>query len=250
MALRRRGTRALVVSSLVVLGLVGAFFIVDGVIRNYAENRVRQEITSNLPAGVSSDVDVSVGGFSVIAQFLAGSFDRVELRSSNLVVNGARASVHLVVTDVPVDTAKPVGDVRGAFEIRQESLGLLLASANLAGDPTITLGKGDVSYTGTLAVLGLQVGYTATAVPKAAGDSVVLTPTNAQVTTGVGSLNVSGLVQRILGQEPLRVCVAQYLPAGLDLTGVDVTPQRARITVHADSLRLTEESLSTLGSCD
>jgi hypothetical protein len=245
----RRGIGVLVIASLVVLGLVGAYFIVDSMLRTYAQNRVRQEIVGNLPEGVSGDVMVSIGGFSIIEQFLAGSFDRVDLRAPALTMDGAQASVHLVATDVPVDTTKPVGDVRGAIEMGQESLDVLLANAAIRGNPKVTLGDGDVSYTGTLPVFGFQVGYTATAEPEAAGDSVVLTPTDARITTGIGSLNVSGLVQQVLGQEPIRVCVAQYLPAGVDLTGVDVTPQRARITLHAPSLTLTKEGLTTLGSC-
>jgi hypothetical protein len=249
MALTRRGIGALVIAGLIVLGLVGAYFIVDSVLRNYAQNRVRQEIVDNLPAGVTGDVAVSIGGFSLIAQYLSGSFDRVDLKAPDLRAGGAQASVHLVATDVPVDTTKTIGDVRGAIEIDQNSLDTLLSNAGIPGNPTVTLGNGEVSYTGTLAVLGFQVGYTATAAPEAAGDSVVLTPTDAEITTGIGNLNVSGLVQRVLGEEPIRVCVAQYLPVGVDLTGVDVTPQRARITLHAASLRLTEEGLSTLGSC-
>jgi hypothetical protein len=249
MALTRRRIGGLVIASLLVLGLVGAYFIVDSVLRDYAQNRVREEIANNVPAGVTGDVAVSIGGFSIIAQYLSGNFDRVDLKAPALRAGGAQASVHLVATDVPVDTTKAVGDLRGSIEIDQKSLNALLSSAGIQGNPTVTLGRGDLSYTGTLAVLGFQVGFTATAQPEAAGDSVVLTPTNAQITTGTGSLNVNGLVKRVLGQEPVRVCVAQYLPAGVQLTGVDVTPQRARVTLHAPDLRLTKEGLSTLGSC-
>jgi hypothetical protein len=255
MALKRRGITVLVVTSLVVLGLAGAYFIVDSLLRNYAENRVREEIVGNLPQGVTGDVAVSIGGISVIAQYLAGSFDEVELRAPQLSFQGvgsaerALASVYLVATDVPVDTAKPVGDVRGALEIGQESLNTLLSAAAVPGDPTVTLGPGSISYTGSLSVFGVPVGYTATAAPEAAGGSIVLTPSDARITTEVGRLDVSGLVKRVLGQEPISVCVAQYLPVGVDLTGVNVTPERARITLHAPALRLTEESLGTLGSC-
>jgi hypothetical protein len=255
MALKRRGITVLVVTSLVVLGLVGAYFIVDSLLRGYAENRVREEVVGNLPQGVTGDVAVSIGGISVIAQYLAGSFDEVDLTAPQLSFRGAGsaeravASVYLVATDVPVDTTKPVGDVRGAIEIGQKSLNTLLSAAAVPGGPMVTLGAGNISYTGSLSVLGAPVGYTATATPQAAGDSVVLTPTDAQITTEVGRLDVSGVVKRVLGQKPIPVCVAQYLPAGVDLTGVDVTPERARITLHAAALKLTEESLSTLGRC-
>ena len=61
MARRRRSIGWLVVGGMVVLGLVGAYFIVDTMLRTYAQNRVRQEIQANLPAGVAGDVAVSIG---------------------------------------------------------------------------------------------------------------------------------------------------------------------------------------------
>ena len=53
---RRRGLGAFVVAGLVVLGLVAAFFVVDGGLRSYAEEQIEREIASNLPDTVTGDV--------------------------------------------------------------------------------------------------------------------------------------------------------------------------------------------------
>ncbi|MCU1635209.1 MAG: hypothetical protein JWQ68_448 [Cryobacterium sp.] len=245
----KRGVGGLVAASVVLLALVGAYFIADSLLRGYAERRVKQEITSNLPDNVTGDPAVSLGGISVIAQYLSGRFERVEVRAPELRVDEAVVSVHLVATDVPVDTSRPVGSIRGTVDLGEDSVNALLTAAAVPGKPVLTLGNGEVTYIGSIAALGFPIEYRATAVPEAQGGSVVFRPTGAEVVTGVGSLDLSGMLQRILGQQPISICVAEYLPLGVELTGVDVTPERARITLHAPALVLSPDALRTLGSC-
>jgi hypothetical protein len=249
MTRRRRRIGWLVVSGLVVLGLVGAYFIVDSVLRTYAQNRVRQEIQAGLPEGVAGDIAVSIGGQSVIWQFFSGSFDRIELTAPRLKVAGAEAAVHLVATDVPLNTSKALGDVRGTIEMDKESINTLVAQAGVPIGSAVDLGDGRVSYTGDVTVFGMPLGYRATARPDVRGGSIILRPTDAEITTGIGAFNLTGVVERVLGDKPVTICVSRYLPAGIDLTGVTVTPDRVRLSLHASALKLDEASLSTTGSC-
>jgi hypothetical protein len=244
---RRRGMGAFVMTALIVLGLVVAFFLVDAGLRSYAERQVKQEISANLPKTVTGDVSVSIGGLSVIVQYLTGNFDRVDLRSAALSVDGVPASVHIVATDVPLDKTRTVGAVRGLVDLDQKALATLLGDS--LPNAELTLGTGKVNYTGTVDVFGFPIGYQATAVPTAEADSLLLTPSSARITSGAGSIDAGSLLSLLLGKEPIRVCVAQYLPAGVTLSGVDVTPDRARITLASTTLKLTRESLTTLGSC-
>lgn len=248
---RRRGMSVIVIGSLTVLGLIAAFFIVDAGARSYAEGRVKQEIADNLPDTVTGDVSVSIGGISVIAQYLSGSFDRVALTAPALSVDGVAASVRVVATQVPVDQGKPVGDVRGVVDLDQASLNTLLRSSLAADAPDakLVLGDGVVRYAGSVSVLGFPIGYEATATPTAVADSLLFAPTSAKVTTGSGSIDAGELLPLIVGQKPVRVCVAKYLPEGVSLAGVNVTPERARITLESSSLLLTRKSLTTLGTC-
>lgn len=249
MARKRRGVAALVISGALVAGLVVAFFIVDAGLRSYAEDRVKTEISKNLPEGATGDVDVSIGGLSVIAQYLSGSFDRVELDAPEFALGGAPAAVHIVASGVPVDRTKPIREVTGTVDLGQESLNALLAAGGATGDAELALGKGEVTYSGTFPVFGLDIGYEATATPSASADSLLFTPTAAELTSGVGSVDLSDVIPLILGQEPLSVCVAQYLPDGVTLTGVDVSPDHARVTLESSTLMLTRESLTTMGAC-
>lgn len=248
---RRRGFGALVVTSLSVLGLVAAFFFVDAGVRGYAERQVKQEIAANLPETVTGDVSVSIGGLSVIWQYLGGRFDRVDLRSSALSVQGVPASVHVVATDVPLDRSRPVGDVRGIVDLGPAALNTLLSNSlpSDVPDAGLKLGPGEVSYTGSVELLGFPIGYRATATPTVDAGSVLLTPSGARITSGAGGFDAGNLLSLVMGEEPIRVCVASYLPDGVTLSGVTVTPERARLTLQSSTLTLSRESLTTLGSC-
>ncbi|TFD85786.1 DUF2993 domain-containing protein [Cryobacterium lactosi] len=253
---QRRPARRLLVVVVAVLALVGIYFAVDAGLRSYAQNRIASEINTKLPEGVTGDVNVAIGGSSVIFQYLTGSFELVQLTAPELAVNGVPASVSIQATDVPTDTSRPIGHVDGAIELDQDALNALLqtALADADADPAarnaeLTLGTDEISYTGELSVFGLPIGYQATANPSVTDDSLVLTPTDAQVTSGAGSLDVSGLVDLVLGSAPISLCVAGYLPQGVTLSDVQTTPERARITLESSTLTLTEQSLTTLGSC-
>jgi len=253
---RRRPARRLLVTLIALLALVAVFFAVDAGLRSYAQNRIASEIDAGLPAGVSGDVDVTIGGASVIVQYLTGSFERVELTAPTLTVNDVPASVSIVATGVPTDTSQPIGHVAGTIDLDQAALNTLLqtALAEADADPAarnaeLELGTDQITYTGELSVFGLPIGYQATATPSVTADSLVLTPTDARVTSGAGGLDVSGLLDLALGDEPISVCMADYLPQGVTLSDVETTPERARITLESSTLTLTEQSLSTLGSC-
>ncbi|HYI31840.1 MAG TPA: DUF2993 domain-containing protein, partial [Glaciibacter sp.] len=173
MPAKRRWVVALVVSAVLVAVLVVAFFVVDAGLRSYAEDRVEAEFADNLPEGATGDIEVSIGGASVIAQYLHGSFDRVELDAPTFAVGGVPAAVHVVASGVPVDRTKPVRDVTGTVDLSEESVNALLASGGTTGNAELTLGTGEVKYSGTLPVLGLEIGYEATATPSTSADSLL-----------------------------------------------------------------------------
>ena len=247
MARKHSGISVLVIAGLAVLGLVAVYFVSDFVLRGYAERRIRQEIQNSLPSAVSGDINVAIGGISVIQQYLSGTFERIDVGGDSLRVLGEPLSVHLVAQDVPVDRSKPVGRVHGTLDFTGNTLEALLPAS--AKGAQLTFGADTVTYTGSIAVLGLPIDYQATATPSVTADSIVLTPTSAEVGTSVGSLDVGGIVRRILGEQPLRLCVGDHLPKGVELTSVKAQPGRAHLTFAANGLRLDEASLNRTGSC-
>lgn len=247
---KRRGLVPLIIVGSLAVLLVVAFFLIDSGVRAFAQDRAETEISNRMPASVTGDVSVAIGGTSVIAQFIAGSFDEIELTAPKLTVDGVPASVHVIARDVSTNTAKAIGSVTATVDFDEEALNQLVVSSGTApADAVMTLGDGSVSYTGTVKLFEFNVGYSATATASTAGDTLNFTPTEATVTSGVGDIDATPLVNLILQQAPIGVCVAGYLPEGVQLSGVDISPERARVTLESSTLMLTAQSLTTLGSC-
>jgi hypothetical protein len=246
---QRNGAARVWTTIVVIVVALGALLVVaDVVVRNIAQERFSEQIRSNLPEGVDGEVDVTIGGFSVIAQYLAGTMDRVELSAPELTVNGASIAVDVVGEGVPVDLAAPVRSMSAVIEADQDAINRLIVIPDVEGD--VTLGEGVVGYADTIEVFGLRLGYSVTARPTAAGDTVLLQPENVQVDAGGGGIDVSGLADRLLGDEPIAVCVAQYLPDGVMVNGIEIAAGTASVRLEAQGIMLDEASLARTGSCD
>ncbi|RDV44195.1 DUF2993 domain-containing protein [Leifsonia sp. ku-ls] len=244
---RPRWLRLLLWIGIPVVVLVVLLVVVDSAARAYAEQRVSDEIEKNLPADVKGQVTTHIGGFSVLQQYLSGTFQRVELDAPHVVANGAPLSASLVATGVPTDFSKPVSQATGTLQISQESLNKLVQIPGATGD--ITLGEGTIGYDGSISLLGLPVQYTVTATPEAAGDQVLLKPEKANLKTGAGNVNLDRLLQALTSQGPFPVCAAQYLPDGVQVDDIQVTPGHATVRLTASDFVMNEAFLKSKGSC-
>lgn len=245
---RNRAARAWIIVGVIVVVLAALVVVADLVVRNVAEARFADEVEANLPDGVGGEVDVTLGGFSVIAQYLSGSMDRVELSAPQLTVDGVPIAVDVVGEGVPVDLAAPVDRMTATVEADAEAINRLIQVQGVEGD--LAFGDGTVGYTDSIRFLGLPVEFSVTARPVAAGDTVLLEPEGVEVGALGGSFDASGLVDRILGDDPIPVCVAEHLPQGVEVQQIVVRPDGATVALQADGLRLDEASLATKGSCD
>ena len=229
------------------VALVALVVVADIVVRNVAEARFAEEIEANLPDGVEGDVGVTIGGFSVIAQYLSGSMDHVELSAPELVVDGTPIAVDVVGEGVPVDLAAPVEHLTATLEADEAAVNRLISVQGIEGD--LAFGDGTVGYSGSTRFLGLRIEYSVTAEPTAAGDTVLLQPVGVEVGAGGGSFDVSDIVERLLGDDPIPVCVADRLPEGVEVQQITVEPSGATVVLEANGLRLDEASLATTGTC-
>lgn len=246
---RRRPWVPVVIVVGVLVVLVGVFFIADTIVRGIAEQRVSAEIEQKLPDNVDAAVAVSIGGASVIAQYLGGTFEHVELRAPDASVDGVPLDVHVTADAVPVDTSRAIGKVVATITIDAAGAQSLARSAGLPGE--LTLGDGEVGYASEVTGLGLTIPYDFSVAPTTSAQRVTLTPTSVEVDTGfLGVIDLQALVTGLLQGDPPSICVAEYLPEGTQLDGLTVTPEAATAELSSTTLRLDEDALSTLGSCD
>jgi hypothetical protein len=244
---RRRWLTALLWTVGAVVVVIVLFFAADAVFRQVAQNAVRDELRKELPADVTADdLTVKVDGFSVIGQYAAGRFDRIELTSHDVRVQGNRLSANIVAHGVPTDFSKPVQRIDGSMTIGQDAVNGLV---DLPNDTTVTLKRDEVGLKGTGTILGIDVGYTASASPTLRnGDTVTLTPQSVSVTAGGGALDVTRFAKDLLPPK-ISICVAQYLPAGVDVTGLTIDKGIAHVSVRADDFVLSDKSMQTKGTC-
>ncbi|KRC58492.1 hypothetical protein ASE14_18075 [Agromyces sp. Root81] len=242
-----RAARIWIIVGVVLAVLVALVVVVDNVARGIAEERVAEEIEANLPDGVDGDIDVTIGGFSVIAQYLTGTMQHVELTAPELSVDGAPVAVSVVAEGMPVDLDAPVERLTATITADEASINQLVSVAGI--ETGLTLGDGTVGYEGRLEVFGLPITYQVTATPIAAGDSVLLEPAGVEVGAVGASIDVSGVVERLLGGNPLEVCIADRLPQGVQLDSVAVSPDAAVVRLDADGIVLDSASLQQTGTC-
>ena len=244
---RGRAARIWISIVAIVVALVALVVVADVIVRNIAEARFAQEIEANLPDGVEGDVGVTIGGLSVIAQYLSGTMQEVELSAPELDVEGVPIAVDVVGQGVPVDLALPVEHLTATIEADAAAVNRLIDVQGIEGE--LAFGDGTVGYTDSVRFLGFPIEFTVTARPTAAGDTVLLEPVGVDVAAGGGSIDVSGIVDRLLGDDPIPVCVAEHLPAGVEVQQLTVEPTGASVVLEADGLRLDEASLATTGTC-
>ncbi|GAB3809069.1 hypothetical protein GCM10028798_36140 [Humibacter antri] len=229
------------------LVLTGLYFVADAALRQVAQNVVREQIQKELPSDVTAkDLAVKIDGFSVIAQMVSGEFEKVELTSHDVQLQGNRLSVTVLAHGVPIDMSKPVQHVEGTMVIGQDAVNNLV---ELPNDTTVTLNTDEVGLKGTGKILGIDVGYTASVAPSLqGGDTIVLTPISVSVTAGGGAFDVTRFAKDLVPSN-IPICIAQYLPKGVDASGLAIEKRSATVSVSADDLVLGGNALQKRGSC-
>jgi hypothetical protein len=248
-ARRRRWAKPVAWVGGIIVGLAAIFFVADAVIRTVAEHVVADEVTKQLPVGIKADdLNVEIDGFSVIGQYLAGSFQRVRLESDNVRVNGVPLKASVTAYGVSPDLSKPVGTVTGTLAIGQSAVNKLVQIPGT--DSTLTLGNDTLGVTGSASVLGFPLEFTATVRPTIAGGGYIdLTPVKVSVNAASAPVDLTKVTDGILGNKPFPVCVAQYLPEDVFVADLDITKGEASVTVVGSDLTLEAETFASHGSC-
>jgi hypothetical protein len=244
----RRWLKPAIIAGGIIVLLVAAFFVADAGLRAYAQGRIADEIKGELPNGfTANDLNVDIGGFSVIGQYLAGSFDTVSLDADDVRMNGVPARASIIAHGVPLDFSKPVASIKGSMVLDQDAANKLVKIPGATSK--ITFGDGTVGYSGSTTLFGLALTYTAVVEPKADGTTIQLAPRSVKLTGGPAGLDLSGIVSQVLGDKPFPLCVAQYLPKGVTVADISIEKGKANATVSAKNIVLDQKTFENRGSC-
>jgi hypothetical protein len=249
---KRRGwiIALIVVAAVVVLGIV-AFFVAEALAKDYARGYVRDRIVEVLNLPADAEVDVDLGGGSIILQALSGRVDQVDVDVPEVALGDLTGAVRLHAEGVPLDEMQPV-DVLGIdFAIGADDLTALGQNAE-EGAPTFEFAEGEVLLSGEFAVFGATIPLRLSFEPSAADGDLVLTPTS--IMLGSETFE-SGDDDSFFGQilsglfQPQNLCIAASVPQALVLTDATIDDAELVLAFTGDGAAFGGPELSTPGTC-
>lgn len=249
---KRRGwlIALIVVGVLLVLGVI-AFVVAEPLAKDYARDYVRTQLVEVLQLPADAEVDVDLGGGSIILQALAGRVDTVDAEVPEASFGELTGSVRFHAEGVPLDSSVPVEVLRVEFATGAETFAALSEGAESA--PTYVFEDGLVSLSTEFELFGIALPIGLSLEPSAADGSLVLTPTS--LTIGTETFEAGSEDGSFLGQiasaflQPQTLCIAGSVPQALVLTDADIVDAELVLAFDGDGAALGGDGLSTPGTC-
>lgn len=251
---KRRGwiVALVIVGVLLVLGIVG-FVVGEAVAKQYAREYVRERIVEVLQLPADTEVDVDLGGGSIILQALAGRVDTVDVHVPEGTFGSLTGSVRLHAEGVPLESADPVDALAVDFAIGAEQLATITAGDDPAAAPDVALVDGEVAFSSEFELFGAAIPWGLTLLPSADAGALVLSPTT--FTLGEQTFEAGVDDGSFLGQiaaaflQPQTLCVAAQVPQALVLTDAAVDDDELVLTFTGDGAALGGPEFQALGEC-
>jgi hypothetical protein len=253
-ASRRRVWPWIVGFAIVAVLAVIAWFAAEAIARQVVSGIVRDQVRTQLSLPADQQIDVGIAG-TVVPQLIAGTLTELTVSSDDVTIGGEAGQVtgdmSVVAHGVPVRG----GDIESAdatLILDEQQLRDLMS--NVADFPAESLGLAapNVTMSVDLTLFGATIPVGAALTPSAAEGDLVLTPASLQI--GGAEVSAAEVDDRFgrLAEGVLRdwdVCIAQYLPAGVTLTGVEVTGEEVVADFAVDGAIATDPALQENGTC-
>jgi len=252
---KRRGwlIALIVVAVLLVLGFV-AFFVADAYAKDYAKGYVRDRIVAVLGLPDDAEVEVDLGGGSIILQALAGRISTVDVEVPHLEFGALVGSADLHAEGVPLDESAPVEVLRVDFAVDETDVSALADNLSGLELTSVELEEPEIVVASSFALFGFELPIGMAILPSAAEGDLVFSPT--RITLGDDEYTAAEVMENpffaVLAGPLLQqqsACIADQLPVAFELTDAKVTGEELVLTIRGDGAALGGPGLSTPGSC-
>ncbi|KRB36126.1 DUF2993 domain-containing protein [Microbacterium sp. Root180] len=249
---RRRRVWPWIVALVILVALaVAAFFIAEAVARDMVERTVKNEISKQLSLPADQEVDVEVPGL-LIPQLIGGSLNEVTVSSQDVPVGAFEGDVTVTATEVPIQQGVDMGGATATVTLDEEQLRSLMATVEGFPADTLGLAAPNVTMSTELQFFGIEFPIGVALTPSVSDGDLVLTPASfelagAQIDAGALSDRFGALADIVV--RDWSVCLAQYIPAGVTLTGVEVVGDTLVAEADVDGAIVTDPALQANGSC-
>lgn len=250
---RRRHPGRWIAAIVVLLVLLGiAVVAAEWLAREVTTNSIRSAVVSELGLPADQEVEVDLPGV-VLLQLAKGTLDEVTITSDDVTLGAMTGDMTVHATGLPVRGDDAFSSASASIVLDEAQLRTLLGTVEGFPAESVALEDPDVTMTYPLQVLGVEVPITVALTPGAADGDLVLTPSafrlgDAEISADDLRSRFGGIAQTVLGDWP--VCIAQYLPAGVTLTGVEVSGNMLVGTVAVDGRIAVDPELQENGTCD
>lgn len=242
--------------------IVGAI-IMEGLGRDRVSLFVADRVQSMLSLEPEHPINVDIGGAPLVFQLVNQRLDAVRVTTQDVALGELVGDVRLTATGVPFDTTQPFERVEAQVRVDEELVSRIASSVTNATITSVELVEPEVKLGTTVTIPGLEVfGIVITPEftfdvgigmePFVAKGSIGFMPTSFEVNGNVLSAEAFADAYRNAAQSLLQVgaiCVADQLPAVLQLETVAVEGNELLIGLGADDAVFSNESLATKGEC-
>jgi hypothetical protein len=249
---RRRPWVWWVGAGIVVVLAVVAWIAGEQIARGIIERTIREQAITQLSLPADQQIDVDVAS-PVLLPLLVGNLAEVRVASDDVPIGDLTADIVVEAQDVPIHGG---GDWSGAYAtvtIDEAQLQQLLATVEEFPAETVEIDAPDVAVTFELDAVLTTVPVGVALTPRAENGDLVLTPTSLRLAgaqiSAEAILRQFGAIASTVVRD-WDVCVAQYLPAAMRLTGVAVEPDAVVADFEIDSSILRDDAARQRGTCD
>ena len=224
--------RGALVAGVVVVGvLVGGAAIADAVLRERAEERLSGEVGSQ--AGLATEPDVTIAGFPFLTQVAGGELDEVTISTSSADIGGILLEdVDLLLAGVSTSEPYTAQEVTMTASVSLDTLRRMLSL-----DADLSIEDGELVAGSSIFGLPLQIALT----PRPAGRAIEIDLVS--VSLAGATVSADDLPSALADQvEGLQIPMDD-LPAGMELTRLELTDDGVDLTAHGADIELDVAAL-------
>lgn len=251
---KRRRTGLIValvlVGIVVVLGVVAV--IAESIARQQATTLIADQVRQALALEPEHPVDVVIEGPPVLWQAAGGRIEAVQIDVERVSFGELIGDLTIRATGTPIDTQQPTDKLSAVYRIAEVDVAALAGFFSGIVVTDVRLDNREVQFETGFSIFGLEFSIGVGVTPKVSNGQLEFTPTsivfnNQRVEASDLKSQFGGLVEPLLATQ--RVCVAQYLPAALELTAVQVGSVQMLVVFTAENVALGGNGFSTQGTC-
>jgi hypothetical protein len=240
------------VALLVVVGLaVAAWFAGEWLARDLVVKTVREQVITQLSLPADQEVDVTVEG-AVLPQLIRGSLDDITVSSDDVKLGAFVGDVTVRAQDVVIRGDATAGVASATVVLDPPQLRTLLSTVESFPADSVDVAEPNVTIATELNLFGVGLPIGVALTPTAVDGDIVLTPESLQLAGNDISADAlrdqfGGLADTVL--RDWTICIAEYLPAGVQLSSVVVAGDRVIADLDIDGAIAGDATLQELGTC-